>query len=387
MSKLLILLPSLEIGGAEKLAMAQIKGLQAKGCLVFLSVLSEKLSPSLLQELALPDGNILAINTPYNTVSVQALKSAFANKKKLIAFSRQHHITHVLAHLPLAHIWGRLLKQAIPSLRLICYHHSLQYTANPLDTIFKKAFHRLNRMWSKKFDDTHIFISAAVQKDICRYLPVKDGHVIYNAVPDKWQDVKINRHSPFAKTNTTGIQLIIPGRLHPVKGHLFFLDVFQKLIHGNAFNLHLVIAGGGDLQQAIEEKITALQLQHHCTLTGSIDNEQLLQAMSESDLVVIPSVVEGLGIVAIEALMLGKTVLASDAGGLGEVIEDRKNGYLFKTNDQSQCLQKLRDIFHRFPQSLFPEQNQRNDYKKRFAFNTHLAQLLSVLKMEACSKV
>jgi glycosyltransferase involved in cell wall biosynthesis len=378
-SKLLVILPSLEVGGAERLAITQINWLHAHGYNVFLAVISDKVVPSLQQQVDLPPGNLLLLNTSYTTVSLGALESTFLNRKTLISFCRKNGITHVLAHLPLAHIWGRLLKSKMPLLRLFCYHHSLQYAANPLDSILKKVFHWLNRRWSRSFDDMHIFISAAVRQNIFDYLPLKRGEVIFNAVPES--KIELQGKDPvISRKEVSSVQLLIPGRLHPVKGHLFFLYILSALVKSTRHKVHLTIAGGGDLKQAIEEKVIELQLQPYCTLTGPLNNQQLLQAIAESDLIIIPSIVEGLGIVAIEALMLGKTVLASDAGGLSEVIKHGQNGYLFKVGNQADCLDKLNTILDRLPESLLPAAVLRQDYMSRFGFEAHMSKLLSILQ-------
>lgn len=381
MNKLLVILPSLEIGGAERLAVAQINWLEARGYPVFLAVLSDKVMPSILQQLTLPSSNLLLLATSYSTVSFGALNEAFLNKKRLINFCRQQGITHLLAHLPLAHNWGRMIKQALPVLQLICYHHSLQYAANPLNSISKKAFHWINSRWSKRFDDIHIFISAAVQQDISNYLPITKGNILFNAVPDARNGLP-ESDKAIAASEIREVELLIPGRLHPAKGHLFFLDVFSKLVQTTTHTIHLTIAGGGDLQPVIEGRISALQLGQYCTLTGPLDNNTLLEVISKSHLIIIPSVIEGLGIVAIEALMLGKTVLASDAGGLSEVIKHGENGYLFEVGNQFDCLNKLNAILNHLPDSLIPDDILRKDYMGRFGFEAHMTKLLSILQLD-----
>ena len=134
--------------------------------------------------------------------------------------------------------------------------------------------------------------------------------VIFNAVQDKKHQIDEIRPLQF-EVGKKAIQLIIPGRLHPAKGQLFFLPIFQQLLKVHNLNIHLTIAGGGNLEGVLQDYIDTNHLDAEVTITGFMPNDRLLENMYHADFVVIPSISEGLGIVAIEALMLGKTIIAS----------------------------------------------------------------------------
>jgi glycosyltransferase involved in cell wall biosynthesis len=63
-------------------------------------------------------------------------------------------------------------------------------------------------------------------------------------------------------------------------------------------------------------------LDGHVTFTGALEHEELLEVVSGAMVVVVPSRFEGFGLVALEAMALGRAVIASDAGGLPEVVGD-----------------------------------------------------------------
>lgn len=97
-------------------------------------------------------------------------------------------------------------------------------------------------------------------------------------------------------------------RFHPVKNHLFALDVLAALKQRHC-KAKLLFVGDGDLRSSIEEKISALSLQNDVILTGLVsDVPNYLHAM---DIVLMPSLNEGLPVSLVEAQANGLPVLAS----------------------------------------------------------------------------
>ena len=97
-------------------------------------------------------------------------------------------------------------------------------------------------------------------------------------------------------------------RFHPVKNHLFALDVLAAVKQRHC-NAKLLFVGDGDLRSAIEEKISSLSLQDDVILAGLVsDVPNYLQAM---DVVLMPSSHEGLPVSLVEAQANGLSVVAS----------------------------------------------------------------------------
>lgn len=97
-------------------------------------------------------------------------------------------------------------------------------------------------------------------------------------------------------------------RFHPVKNHLFALDVLAALKQRHC-KAKLLFVGDGDLRSSIEEKISALSLQNDVILAGLVsDVPNYLQAM---DVVLMPSSHEGLPVSLVEAQANGLSVVAS----------------------------------------------------------------------------
>lgn len=135
------------------------------------------------------------------------------------------------------------------------------------------------------------------------------------------------------------------GRYHPVKGHLYFLDVFaavlKKLAEQGA-SAHLFYIGEGDLRADIEARISERKLGENVTLTGF--RNDVPAVLSALDLVAVPSELEGLPMVVLEAMSQGKPVVAHDVGGIRDVISDPGLGRVVSAQDQSAMTAQLVEL-------------------------------------------
>lgn len=99
------------------------------------------------------------------------------------------------------------------------------------------------------------------------------------------------------------------GRFHPQKNHKFLIEVFAK-IKEKKDNAKLLLIGSGDLENNIKSQVRELNLQNDVIFLGNRnDVNELYQSM---DIFILPSLFEGLGIVAIEAQASGTPIICSD---------------------------------------------------------------------------
>jgi glycosyltransferase involved in cell wall biosynthesis len=90
-----------------------------------------------------------------------------------------------------------------------------------------------------------------------------------------------------------------------------------------------VMIGEGPLARDVREEIVRTGLQERIELRGWVPSEGVAAAMRDSEILLIPSLSEGLPMVAIEALANGLAIAGSRIGGLDDVLEDRANGITF----------------------------------------------------------
>jgi len=115
------------------------------------------------------------------------------------------------------------------------------------------------------------------------------------------------------------------GRLHRVKGHLFLLQAAQKIASQRKDAVFLLV-GEGPERQVIEKAIDELSLRDRVIMTGFYRNISELYPVME--IMCLPSLMEGMGLVLLEAMHFGVPVIATQVGGIPEVIVDGESGLL-----------------------------------------------------------
>jgi glycosyltransferase involved in cell wall biosynthesis len=121
------------------------------------------------------------------------------------------------------------------------------------------------------------------------------------------------------------ILLGLVGRLSPEKGHRFFIEAF-KSIAAAAPQVKAMIVGEGQEREAITRAISRHGLEGRILLTGYQKNVSPFH--NAFDILLLPSLSEGMPNAALEAMMFAKPVIASRAGGIPEVVLDGKTGLL-----------------------------------------------------------
>lgn len=128
------------------------------------------------------------------------------------------------------------------------------------------------------------------------------------------------------------VRIITVGRLSAEKGYFGLLEVLSNLKgKGHAFSATIV--GDGPTDQAIRDKVRDLSLGAHIRFTSALTESETLAEIQTSDIMVLPSLMEGLPVVLIEALAMRKAVVASHVAGIPELISEGLTGLLFTPSD------------------------------------------------------
>jgi glycosyltransferase involved in cell wall biosynthesis len=115
------------------------------------------------------------------------------------------------------------------------------------------------------------------------------------------------------------------GRLIPIKGHIVLLRAFAAAKR-EVPALQLDIAGRGPLEPALRALALELGVADSVHFLGQISPIQ--DAIERASIVVVPSMGEGFGMVALEAMERARPVIAAEIGGLGELVRDGETGIL-----------------------------------------------------------
>jgi glycosyltransferase involved in cell wall biosynthesis len=128
------------------------------------------------------------------------------------------------------------------------------------------------------------------------------------------------------------------GRLVPVKNHELFLQAIAKLrydnycpIRDNQLEIKYVIVGDGELRPYLEYKAKEYAIADQVIFTGW--RQDIIKVYADLDLVALSSLNEGLPVALIEAMACGKPVVATDVGGVRDLLLDRGNSGYIPTNN------------------------------------------------------
>jgi glycosyltransferase involved in cell wall biosynthesis len=132
------------------------------------------------------------------------------------------------------------------------------------------------------------------------------------------------------------------GRLSPEKGHRYLLQAASSLV-SQVPKLRILLLGEGQERQRLEEQLARSGMQDYVVFAGfKQDVRPWIQAC---DVVVNPSLAEGLPNVLLEAMALGTPVVATRVGGVPDLVQDRESGLLVPPGDPSALANAVYDLF------------------------------------------
>ncbi|NQT55517.1 MAG: glycosyltransferase [Desulfobacteraceae bacterium] len=137
--------------------------------------------------------------------------------------------------------------------------------------------------------------------------------------------------------------IIIVGRLRGEKGHSVLLDAVTTV--ATAFpDVRLLVIGDGPDRESLKLKAEVLGIASNIVWMGQKEPDEVFKLLAISDIAVVPSLFEGFGLVAAEAMTVGLPVIGSDVDGLREVIEHEVTGVLFPPGDSTALSETLIDF-------------------------------------------
>jgi glycosyltransferase involved in cell wall biosynthesis len=149
-----------------------------------------------------------------------------------------------------------------------------------------------------------------------KFFPAANRVVMPNPAP-AFEAVQRTERSPGP------LRLLFVGQLEHHKGVSFLLDAFEQV----ETPAQLILAGEGTLSAEVKKRVAQNK---HISYLGYVSTSQLVNCLEVADALVVPSLCyENSPTVIYEALQTGVPVIAADIGGVGELIQEGKNGYLF----------------------------------------------------------
>jgi glycosyltransferase involved in cell wall biosynthesis len=153
--------------------------------------------------------------------------------------------------------------------------------------------------------------------------------------------IRLNNRPPKPLPCNEPPHLIAIGRFNPQKNFLFMIDVLAQV---RDLRWKLTLIGDGALMAEIQQRIADHKLTDRVKQPGWLDSREVQQVLASGDIFLMPSLAEGLPIAGLEALKYGLAIVASDVGGLHDVVEQNINGFLLPVNNANAFELKVREL-------------------------------------------
>lgn len=137
--------------------------------------------------------------------------------------------------------------------------------------------------------------------------------------------------------------LAVVGRLRDEKGQILALHAMQTIV-AQIPNTLLLFAGDGPDAEVLKRKTEELGLNKRVCFLGRLDSTETFILYGLSDCVIIPSIYEGFGLVAVEAMAASTPIVATKVGGLKDIVGDGVTGYLTPVSQINMLALKVLEI-------------------------------------------
>jgi colanic acid/amylovoran biosynthesis glycosyltransferase len=133
------------------------------------------------------------------------------------------------------------------------------------------------------------------------------------------------------------------GRLVPLKGHAVLLEAIS-LLNGAGEPIRATIIGDGPRRAALEQRARVLGIADHVRFTGTVGQDEIGAYYERADVFCLPSFIEGIPVVLLEAMASGVPVVASRITGIPELVEDGTSGLLVPPGRSDLLAQALHSL-------------------------------------------
>lgn len=255
-------------------------------------------------------------------------------KSLIQTLSSRHDVTHIntgLYYPFLRPVFTNIRKPVIVTIHgdpITAYKIALKLKSSLLSKVYG-TLHMLESINALSYELSElipVFVGKHVKETLSKVFKISNPFaIIYNGIdftvlqkaletPPKTKYFEL-----LVKARSQGFKILVyPARLYPIKNHLLLITALSKLVRKNK-QILLILIGEGPTKNFIERVSNKLHIESNVILTGRLPYDETIRIMSLADLIPFPSLYEACPITVIEALWLGKKVLALDLFGFREL--------------------------------------------------------------------
>ena len=258
----------------------------------------------------------------------------------------------------------------------ILYNAHGWYFNAQISNIKKKIFVVIEKILAVKTNKI-INISKSEHESALKHkiAPEKKMCVIENGIDfTKFENNDKYREETRKKYHVKNDEIVIGvvGRLTEQKDPLTMIKAFE-LVHKENRNVRLMYVGSGNLEEDVKQYAKEKNILDKIIITGWVDDvEQYIPAF---DIAVLPSKWEGFGLVLIEYMACDKPIIATNVGGISDIIENFKNGILCSVQDYKtigETIIKLIKNENLKKQIIYQNKVYREKYNIQNVINNHI---------------
>jgi glycosyltransferase involved in cell wall biosynthesis len=219
----------------------------------------------------------------------------------------------------------------------------------------EKLIKMVERVLAKICDVKYIFVADAVRSDAMSVLKIPEGswRIIYNGVPDVLSDR--------ARLRPRYLTLLMAARVCDAKDHLTLLKAFRNLDS----QYRLVLCGAGTDSDEFRAHAMKIAGESYQRITFVGETSEIYSYYEKSDIYLLVSRFEAFPISIVEAMAFGLPIVATNVGGVSELIEDGVNGYLVPPGDAHTLSSRI-SAFQQEEHRMSMSSNSRQKYINRF---------------------
>ncbi len=223
----------------------------------------------------------------------------------------------------------------------VCWYHTLSSQIavdSEASNIshWRQQFLRLRKRLIYILATKIVAVSEAARNDLCQVFHIAKEKclVFYNDLRDPLSLHNIETLSP------PSYNLICVGRLFFSKGQDILIRAIAYLAN-NIQNFSLQFIGDGLTKSYLNNLVSELGLVDNCIFTGVVSHAEVIKHLASSYVSIVPSRSEAFGLVVIESMAVGTPVVATNVGGIPEVVRDGLDGFLVPPDNPEEIAAKL----------------------------------------------
>jgi len=177
--------------------------------------------------------------------------------------------------------------------------------------------------------------------------------------------------------------IIWTGRMVPEKGLNYLIEAAIQILKDHK-NIKFILVGSGPLKNELKKEISSKNLDGNISVIGPVNSVKIKKLLGKASIFVFPSVKEGMPKSVLEAMSMGKAIVASDIPGVNDLITDNYNGFLVPPKNSVILGEKIETLLMDSELKKRFGNNARKTVVTNFSYKSFLHQLddlyMSVIK-------